>query len=670
MKVMLIMPPIWDACNPYLSLPILARVLRSAGHEVILRDLNIEAQDALFSHKFLSICRDRITHYISQYESQNDLLVKNINDYTVAIESLAQLEYVLENVKEAKSIFRDRGNFFLPEKYYWAENVLRLAAQSITYSFVDSRNKVVEVFQGFMTALVQPGVKRMSTWSEIVNYAQNYQGMLSDFFLSREVLDGITNASPQLVSFTVITRSQLLYTLVIARLLKQQSPETKIVVGGGVPTRLINAGEDIRHLLEGISDIDYYIIGPGESALIELIEFIQGERADVNVSNLAYRRNGKLVLNPQSATDEESVCPDFDGLPFGLYFSPTLVLPYLLTRGCYWNQCLFCDHRYMYNSHYYEPPIDVVIDHLSYLSSKYQTNNFYFCDESPRPEYLSLLSQAIVERGLEINWIVNCRFDHKLVKSDFHVLKAAGCRKLRFGYEWGSQYLLDMYQKGIKLNDVQEILKQCKEEDIAVYLYSIVGAPMETKDMTRESLLFLLDHKDSIDSPAFQFDVGVFGIFSTAPLAGRLKEFGVELIERYDDFDSLYSWPGKSLGPELEEEMEHSIHRSFGLKWYPLRYLSHSLLYQIYHKDGPIPNQYKLDPYVEGQGRYYRENWDIGIECKFSQVFRPDELRDLNTSCISKKPGKIPFEVTHIVQPQNASAQFCPALHIQPKKIA
>ncbi len=118
MKVMLIMPPIWDACNPYLSLPTLSGVLKSAGYEVILRDLNIEFQDAIFSQEFFLKCRDSIKRYISKYEFQDSLMADNINDYAVAIENLVRVEYALANIEDAKSIFRDKSVFYLPAEYY------------------------------------------------------------------------------------------------------------------------------------------------------------------------------------------------------------------------------------------------------------------------------------------------------------------------------------------------------------------------------------------------------------------------------------------------------------------------------------------------------------------------------------------------------------------------
>ena len=42
MKVLLVFPPDWFPSEPYLSLPTLTAFLRSAGHEVVQKDVNLE----------------------------------------------------------------------------------------------------------------------------------------------------------------------------------------------------------------------------------------------------------------------------------------------------------------------------------------------------------------------------------------------------------------------------------------------------------------------------------------------------------------------------------------------------------------------------------------------------------------------------------------------------
>src|SRR5919106_4533036 len=53
MKVMLVFPPDWYPSEPYLSLPMIAAVLRAAGHHVVQKDVNLEMYDWYFSEDFL-----------------------------------------------------------------------------------------------------------------------------------------------------------------------------------------------------------------------------------------------------------------------------------------------------------------------------------------------------------------------------------------------------------------------------------------------------------------------------------------------------------------------------------------------------------------------------------------------------------------------------------------
>ncbi|MCA9454399.1 MAG: hypothetical protein KC584_17515, partial [Nitrospira sp.] len=52
-KTMLLFPPEWVPTAPYLALPSLTAVLRSYGHEVVQKDVNIEMYDWFFSDTFL-----------------------------------------------------------------------------------------------------------------------------------------------------------------------------------------------------------------------------------------------------------------------------------------------------------------------------------------------------------------------------------------------------------------------------------------------------------------------------------------------------------------------------------------------------------------------------------------------------------------------------------------
>lgn len=669
MRVALVMPPVWDACNPYLSIPILAQALRSAGHHVLVKDANVEAQNFVFSRNFLETCKRRLEKNICTLESRDLLPILRVNQYANLITGMPRLEYALDNIEEAKSIFRNPCKFFNPSKYFWAENVFRLACQCITDAFLDSDDLLVEKFHGFLSSFLKKDRGGESaTVRDIVNCSLSYNGILRAFISSGGIVEDLVSYEPDVVGFTIFTRGQLLYSLVMASVLKRKRPrKVKTVAGGGIPTRLVASGTRTLDLLMEIEAFDYYVVGRGETAVVELMDFVQGKMPISQVSNLVYKKNGEVNVNRIGKTNDQIVCPDFDGLPFDLYFSPSLVLPYLLTCGCYWNRCKFCEHRFLYDSDYSEPAIDTAVDHLKHLSEKYDTKNFYFCDESPKPNFLFDFSYELLRQRAGIHWIVNSRFDHDLIRDDFDVLSRAGCSKLRFGYEWGNQYLLDLYDKGTALADVKSILSLCKKNEMTVYLYAIIGAPKETMQIHQESLDFIMAHRDIIDSPGFQFDFGSFAVLPTAPLAKCLEDFGVTVIDRRGGYDTIYAWAEKHIGANHEEEAENKVVTAFSLKGYPLRYLSHSLLYQLHFHGRPVSEEADINKYAEGKNRCYRPTEHIDIRCKFGQVFDRKLLAEqLKRDSLTPNPITKRFEVKHATFIQDASSQFCPVIAISP----
>ena len=71
MKVLLLFPPEWLPTEPYLSLPMLTAVLRSAGHEVIQKDINVLMYDMMLSASYLRHIQKRITHARAHYQQRN-----------------------------------------------------------------------------------------------------------------------------------------------------------------------------------------------------------------------------------------------------------------------------------------------------------------------------------------------------------------------------------------------------------------------------------------------------------------------------------------------------------------------------------------------------------------------------------------------------------------------
>ena len=107
MKVLLLFPPEWLPTEPYLSLPMLTAVLRSAGHEVVQSDTNVLMYDMMLSAPFLRHIQKRITNARAHYQqrntgqSLNEEYQRLLNDCTEE-----RFSHLIEDVEKARNIFK------------------------------------------------------------------------------------------------------------------------------------------------------------------------------------------------------------------------------------------------------------------------------------------------------------------------------------------------------------------------------------------------------------------------------------------------------------------------------------------------------------------------------------------------------------------------------------
>ena len=108
---------------------------------------------------------------------------------------------------------------------------------------------------------------------------------------------------------------QLLFSLAIAKSLKEADPAVKIVFGGASI-----AAVNRKELLGAASFVDALMSGEGEEAVVLL-----AKDADFStVPGLSYRKNGRIVENekPRTITLRGLPIPDFSPFTFSRYLNP------------------------------------------------------------------------------------------------------------------------------------------------------------------------------------------------------------------------------------------------------------------------------------------------------------------------------------------------------------
>jgi len=99
------------------------------------------------------------------------------------------------------------------------------------------------------------------------------------------------------------------------------------------------------------------------------------------------------------------------------------------------------------------------------------------------------ICDEIQKRGLRFIWDVRARIntvDEEVLKK----LKAAGCERIHYGVEAGTEKILKILNKGITLEQALKVFKLTKKVGISTFAYFMIGSPTETKEDILESIKF------------------------------------------------------------------------------------------------------------------------------------------------------------------------------------
>ena len=140
MKCLLLFPPQWIPFNPHLALPAIQGTLQDKGHEVIIRDLNIEFYNTVLNPDFVVKSLQKAfddynanaAHVFSQYTNG-----KPLNEYPVdyqrvfsrymSIKELAEngeYQYLIQNIVKATQILRSKKDYYNLHLFEWAITTL------------------------------------------------------------------------------------------------------------------------------------------------------------------------------------------------------------------------------------------------------------------------------------------------------------------------------------------------------------------------------------------------------------------------------------------------------------------------------------------------------------------------------------------------------------------
>ncbi len=253
--------------------------------------------------------------------------------------------------------------------------------------------------------------------------------------------------------------------------------------------------------------IDICVLGEGEQTAVEL--FNRFPEID-DVDGIAFRRNGALRLNPPRAllADLDQLpSPNFDlwamerylkgnlwaddpttkyadfggGLPAREDLTPNMSV--FFGRGCPY-RCRFCARSYHTVRH---KSVERMTEEIRALRDRFGVRAFHFYDELV--VFSRALTLELCEKmsGLGVHW--DCQGRVNLVDRELMaIMKASGCYSIGFGFESGSDSMLEAMGKRTTLRQNLAILRAAREVGMHLKIQLMCGYPGETARTMRDTV--------------------------------------------------------------------------------------------------------------------------------------------------------------------------------------
>jgi len=280
----------------------------------------------------------------------------------------------------------------------------------------------------------------------------------------------------------------------MAKIVKSVSRQITVIMGGPHPTVL-------PEQIIADENVDIVVRGEGEITLFELVGAIKGGTNLNSILGITYRDNGNIV-----STQNRPLNTDLDSLPLpsrhlipireyhpqaDIYYRfPSTIM--ITSRGCPY-KCIFCASRRISGHKYRVRSPEKVVEEIDVLVNQYGIRNIGIADDNfvVDRKRTERICDILIKEGYhrKVDWSCALRadgVDEPLLKK----MRAAGCRCICVGIETGSQRLMNILKKHLKLERVEKGVRMMRKAGIKVRGTFLLGIPTETEEETLQTINF------------------------------------------------------------------------------------------------------------------------------------------------------------------------------------
>ncbi len=333
--------------------------------------------------------------------------------------------------------------------------------------------------------------------SEAVVFDPNFKNLSE-----HETKSFLQKTKPDLVGVSSVSTEYFNVTRHMVALIRECLPEAVIVLGGVIPTVMIE---------EAMKDksVDYWIMGEGERSFPLLIEKLRkGSKDFSDVSGLAYWQSTTPVINKMEFVSslDEVPFPDYSAIAgatlcdYGnikFKYAPGLLArqyPSAVTitsRGCPY-RCIFCAGRTISGAKVRFRSAENVLEEVGILYKKAIREVIFLDDHflANRNRALKIMN-GILESYKDLTWkcvnVTAWLLDDEILR----LMYKSGCTHITVSIESGNQNVLtSIIKKPIRLDAIPAKLDLAKSIGFDIIANFVVGFPGETWEQIRDTFKY------------------------------------------------------------------------------------------------------------------------------------------------------------------------------------
>lgn len=323
--------------------------------------------------------------------------------------------------------------------------------------------------------------------------------------LTKIILRKKINKKYEFIGITIPHGNLFIYSLIFAEIIKGLNKKTHICIGGSVVTLL---DDSILKYWKNKGVIDSYVKYDGEIKLLRLLKKIKTKKK-ANTNNLSkIDINSQRIYKINDMTNSE--------------------IRILQSKGCYYNQCAYCDYVNLYNckSTIIKDP-KILFDEIKNIKSRYGICNFYLVNECIQPDQAENISDLILKNNLKIRWTSYMRVDNRFTEEILKKMRDSGFEGC-LGLESTNDRVLKLIKKGYTKKMITKFLDKCLKINLIFKQVNIIlNLPTTTFKEARAVFNFLEKYKKIIKFINYMD----FKLTSTSQIGNNPQKYGIKILD-------------------------------------------------------------------------------------------------------------------------------------------